>query len=102
MNKINMAWCAGLFEGEGSVSRYNGESLILQLTSTDEDVVRKLRDMAGGTMVGPYASRRDDGKTQWKWYCTRYADCIRLLQLWYPYLGERRREKIKALLPLHF
>lgn len=59
-----MAWAAGLFEGEGSVTINKGHKgrkhLLLSLPSTDLDVVLKFHSVVGiGTVNGPY--ERDHG-----------------------------------------
>jgi hypothetical protein len=93
-----LAWAAGLFEGEGSIGQSRGYPR-LQLASTDEDVVRRFQSVVnGGAVHGPYPSRgptgstRQDYKVHWRWGATgRPARAIMALLL--PWLGKRRMER---------
>lgn len=88
------AWAAGLFEGEGSilVTGRPGYGIRLQLKMTDEDVVRRFRDITGGVVRGPYQSHQDDGhkrKPYWMWQSDR-TDPRHILRRFEPWLGRRR------------
>jgi hypothetical protein len=111
ISKVNLAWVAGLFEGEGSfdvkISKrktYHNEYLRMQLSSTDEDVIEKLYSYVGvGTVHGPYANCRNDGlerKSYWHWTVSGSKALI-LAQKLLPFLGKRRTEKLEELLETH-
>ena len=65
-----IAWAGGLFEGEGCLGRY-GNVFVMRIHSTDEDVVRRFRDVVErGTVYGPYENSGKDGsirKPFWAW-----------------------------------
>ena len=70
---IDFAWAAGLFEGEGSFTlmgktvRSGRFYLELQITSTDEDVIRKFHRVIGvGNVYGPY-EHGGPRKPCWRW-----------------------------------
>ena len=102
----NLAWLAGLFEGEGCISTHQGKTgrayWILQIQMTDEDVVRRAAEVAGAGMVtGPYSSRRENRKPQWAWRACKRGDVYALLVALWPWLRTRRRARAReALLAL--
>lgn len=82
----NIAWAAGLFEGEGCASFRSSHrtkrSFDLALASTDEDVVRRfLATVKHGTIYGPKWGRRST-KPYWVWNTTRRRpfQCRRVAQ----------------------
>lgn len=99
----NIAWLAGLFEGEGCISlrdyisdaepRFN---LIIKMT--DEDVIRRAHGVAGiGCVGGPYMEKAGT-KPCWRWSAWNNQNCVALLYAMYPFLGSRRRGKICEML----
>lgn len=102
---LDIAWAAGLFEGEGSIyldrsdqRRRGGRvRLGMSLSTTDEDVARKFSGVAGGSVFGPYTAKRST-KPYWTWHL-RDQEAIHVLvnALW-PYLGKRRRQQIDEAL----
>ena len=108
--EIDIAWAAGLFEGEGaicsaqkykSVRNANGEKRKsgfrwwLVIHSTDHDVLRQFAKVVGaGRFYGPYADKRSSGyKPQLRWATSTLEETQAVLSLLVPYLGERRRAK---------
>jgi hypothetical protein len=56
-----IAWAAGLFEGEGTITISN-ERLVVRLVNTDEAIVRRLAEIVPfGTIYGPYDRQERDG-----------------------------------------
>ena len=70
-----LAWAAGLFEGEGSISASSGR-LDVRVKMTDEPVVRRFAEvMDCGTVYGPYNYEYRDGskrKPHWVWVALAY------------------------------
>jgi hypothetical protein len=69
-----IAWAAGLFEGEGAIShlerRRGSLELQVALVMTDEDVVRRFDEIVDrGKVYGPYLppSHGDRRKPFWRW-----------------------------------
>jgi hypothetical protein len=95
-----IAWAAGLFEGEGSISISTASRFgHLRIVGTDEDTVRKFSEIVKcGAVYGPYTvkQRRLDGahkKPFWSWQ-TGHRDHVRaVLSAMYPWLSERRRQR---------
>ncbi len=98
----NIAWLAGLFEGEGSLScrrvqtekRGHGRApWALDVSMCNEDVLRRAHVISGvGNLHGPY-DNGEGHKPYWKWTTTKRAHVFALLVALWPWLGERRRAK---------
>jgi len=98
----DIAWAAGLFEGEGTISyRIVGlyHYLRFQLVMTDEQEVRDFGSIIGvGAVHGPYLQRRSkkDGsptKPFWRWSVDSFKNTTRVWELLKPFLGERRKQQ---------
>lgn len=98
VHKSDIAWAAGLFEGEGSIVTNDGH-IRLQLKMTDEDVVRRFAMVLGGNVTGPYSYEQADGhkrKPAWCWSINgaKAKGAARAME---PWLGKRRRARMAAL-----
>jgi hypothetical protein len=94
---IDIAWAAGLIEGEGSIQvrkKANGASVVVQMT--DEDVLKSMQSRLGiGTVNGPYGHAGTSvRKPRWMWQIGHQRDVARLLLAITPMMGVRRREQI--------
>lgn len=96
---LDIAWAAGLFEGEGCLTlgqerrgkRYVGA----RLGTTDHDIVERFARIVGfGTINRKRPpSTPEHWKTVWEW-STQSAPGVReVIDLFWDYLGERRRER---------
>lgn len=99
-----IAWAAGLFEGEGCWNAYVRRSGKIQaqarLSSTDQDVVEKFARIVGiGNVTGP---RQNKNKPQWKpvyeWCVYEIANVRALIEMFRPWMGERRLAKAEEVL----
>jgi hypothetical protein len=94
---VDLAWVAGLVEGEGCflpICRNGNEaSLRVQVRMTDLDVLERLMSIVNiGNVTGPEYNGRNT--PVYTWQCGRTADSLALMWALYPYMGERRRKKI--------
>jgi hypothetical protein len=109
MSPTDLAWLAGLLEGEGyfgiGVRKATAKNRQLRdsktpritLTMTDEDVVRRAHALAGvGKVYGPYA--RGEWKPQWSWMVANRKDALPLMEKLRPHMGQRRAAKIAEIL----
>jgi hypothetical protein len=88
--ETEIAWAAGLFEGEGSITyipRGLHPDLQVAINMTDEDVVRRFEAVVDrGRVYGPYhpPSHGDRRKPFWRWMATGDAghDVLDALDLW--------------------
>ena len=98
MDPKQIAWAAGLFEGEGCITKRSGGYDKLQLNMTDFDVVRRFGSIVG---VGQFHERKKDKphhKPQLAWVCRNRDDIIRILSAFLPYFGDRRAYKALNIL----
>lgn len=99
------AWAGGLFSGEGCVSssdpnRTGKRSPRLRLEMIDEDVVQEFYNIVGsGNIHFSYTptQQRTGRQATYRWDTYRRSEIERICSEMYPYLGERRKEKIKEL-----
>lgn len=99
---LEIAWAAGLFEGEGTISSkpqgQRGSGAQLRLGMNDRDVVERFRSIVG--CGGLYAHKPGTGSTKpnWTWYVYEAEKVSEILTAFLPYLGQRRSAKaIEAL-----
>jgi len=103
-----LAWLAGLLEGEGCFFVHTDKRRhpqgnrcpIVHLNMTDGDIVRRAATITGvGRVGGPYARKsRPHHKPYWQWQVWKKADALWLMKELYPYMGERRQVKIGEIL----
>jgi hypothetical protein len=106
----DIAWAAGLFEGEGTISqierRRNSLDLQVAINMTDEDVLKFFDDIVGrGKVYGPYLplSHGDRRKPFFRWVALGDAGHD-VLDLIGPWLFPRRVEQARlhgVLIPPH-
>lgn len=95
-----LAWAAGLFEGEGSFSltKENYPKPRAALTMSDEDSVRRFHRAVGVGSVGNPRLPAGGTKEVWTWYASKFEEFQAVvLFLWFG-LGQRRRARAVAVL----
>lgn len=96
VEREQLAWAAGLFEGEGTFSR-SQKVPIAQLSSTDADVVEHFAEVMGfGSLY--HFTRRDPWKNGMTWATTTFEQMQATVAALWPWLGERRRARATELL----
>ena len=103
----DIAWAAGLFEGEGCWNAYGHEGgtvrMQVRLGMTDRDVVERFAAIVGVGNVSVHdtpAHRAKGWKPLYTW-CVYEAEKVReVIALLLPYMGERRRAKAEEVLRL--
>lgn len=87
-----IAWSAGLFEGEGTFT-WHGTEVQMRVKMTDLDVLERLLDIwAVGKIYGPYQGSSADGhvrKPHWIWICPP-SFVQPIFAAMAPWLGSRR------------
>lgn len=96
MSKLTTAWAAGLFEGEGTITRLGASTHRWQvaIVSTDEDVLRSFQSVMGGKVYGPYTRGKAHYKQQWRWSIADKAGLLAFAKKVRPYLHARRRSRL--------
>jgi len=86
----DVAWAAGLFEGEGHFGKKGQASL----ASIDEDVVRRFHKIVGvGTVI---EGRTRVGRPFWNWRVSSRDGTLGVGELFEPFLSERRRAQLEV------
>ena len=112
--KEDLAWAAGLFEGEGCFcwvkipNRNNRPTPYsycqASLHTTDKDVLEKFVSVIGfGKVNGPYIYTSKTipmRKPSWYWAIRGYDRFQAVVDMLWPWLGKRRRAKAKEVLAL--
>lgn len=103
MTEIEIAWLAGLFEGEcwfGDLKLGSGtrRTPTISITMTDQDVIEHVAELLGRKV---YVARPKPPRQ--KTYTVRMSGepAISVMKLVLPYMGKRRREKIEEMLWLY-
>lgn len=92
-----IAWAAGLFEGEGSWSlKERRRCLRLQLSTTDKDVLESFRNIVGAGRIIDRHERRPNRKRLWGWYVER-GEAERVADLLRPFMHQRRRNRLDEI-----
>lgn len=98
MTEIELAWLAGLLEGEGwfGIDRTGKGRPAIKVNMTDQDVIERVADLLGGIKVGIQPAQ-GNWKTQYvvRLKGERAASLMRTLQ---PLMGARRAERIREVL----
>lgn len=92
----DIAWAAGLFEGEGCFGAYARKTkwgCQARLSMTDRDVVERFAAIVGVGSVHEPRHKRAHEKPVHDWYVQDAADVQAVIELLLPWLGERRRAK---------
>lgn len=98
-DRAEIAWAAGIFEGEGCI--YQGTGVGLVINMTDKDVLERFAAIVGvGRIRGPIAGQKANHKSFWEWRVGRQADREAVLLAFMPWLGQRRRDKAERMLAM--
>lgn len=103
-HEMDVAWAAGLFEGEGSITLNRKTSARRELLygcfavgMTDEDVIRRLRDVMGFGSIRVEPRSHLGRKDMYVWKTNSRSDFLRAAELLRPWLGARRGTKLKEI-----
>lgn len=101
MKDTDLGWCAGLFDGEGSIGICHRRAartyhLGLRIQMTDERTVRHFRDLVGlGTVA--WQAARGRRLQSWTWFSGRRSDVAAILSKLLPHLVTKEKEASLAL-----
>lgn len=102
----NIAWAAGVLEGEGCFSihtrsRTGKQEFAIHCEMTDEDVVRRLYNIFLVGSICYRENKRKDGRTRkpsWIWSVQSKVAILSVLKQITPYMGYRRQTKIMEMI----
>ena len=94
--EAQIAWAAGLFEGEGyfSIANRRRKDITMGLAMADKDVVERFVAIMG---VGTLRQRMKPN-VLWRWDVYKKSDVETAINLLMPYFGDRRRAKAQEML----
>ena len=111
-NKEDLAWCAGIFEGEGTIStrmtlpksnsrrKQRDRSIIIKIKMTDLDVLQKFNLIIGfGNLTGPYFL--EGRKPYYIWQTGKFEYVQATCAMLWRWLCSRRQAKIIDILTLY-
>lgn len=92
LTEAEVAWLAGIYEGEGSCAiSKTGRAINVTVTMTDFDIIERLHALTGlGSVSGPFA--RGDNKPYKTWQVSS-IDAVTFLETIKPWLGMRREAR---------
>lgn len=106
MNVVDRAWLAGLLEGEACFCmrkpRPGQKSPAIQVGMTDEDTIARVAALFKRKYredLSPYRVNRSGGNYK-RVFLTAVAgqDAVAIMREVYPFMGERRRAKIREII----
>ncbi len=97
-DEVTLAWLAGILEGEASFMLC-GKTLMIGIQMTDKDVIEKVSAILGIAVRAPWKPRRKETyKLVYSCSISSFRAAVWMATV-FPYMGERRREKIRTILP---
>src|SRR5687768_7217556 len=95
----DVAWAAGVFEGEGAATISGRGRPHLAIRTTDEWTARRVADILGGVVYGPYSNDYADGYVRKPVFMWKAAGDLAFSVAWtlYTYLSPRRQARIREL-----
>lgn len=96
INQVDLAWLAGILEGEGSFYVENDRPYI-KVSMVDEDIIWRVYDLVGAGHIGVENRKDPNQQTCFRWR-TQGHYAMQLMPLLLPYMGYRRSARIEELL----
>ena len=105
LDKIELAWAAGLFDGEGHIrGKYKTNSYsyapVLTVTNTDLELLQRFHQALNnlGKVYGPYQRKLPKHKPYWNWRTTSFEHAQATLAMLWSFLGSYKRDRyVKAI-----
>ena len=95
---LDVAWAAGLFEGEGCISINKRQQIRLDLAMTDQDVVKRFKAIVCAGAINVWT--KPGFKPLFRWSIAARADVVDVLNLLQPFFGDRRYAKSQEALSI--
>jgi len=93
-----IAWSAGLFEGEGTITLSGtSKSPRLKLSMVDRDIVQRFANIVEGGHLCTWKVKNPKHKKQLCWYTGKKPEVARILELLMPFFGKRRLARAKVV-----
>jgi hypothetical protein len=95
MNELTpeqVAWLAGIYEGEGSCAITTGRAIRVEIVMTDQDVIDRIQFVTGLGSVTSLAPRGENYKPAYRWSIGSIG-AVGFLNAILPWLGKRRADR---------
>jgi hypothetical protein len=97
VSETDIAWAAGLLEGEGSfLKKTKRKTILISCQMTDLDVLQRLKTIFGGSIYNT-TKAKPHHKDAWSW-CIFGTNAARVMELIKPYMLARRYIAIEEVL----
>lgn len=100
----NWEWLAGLYEGEGTLTRNNTKANTaaqLSITMKDKDIIERCAQVTKvGFLQGPYVRNNPKWSAMYRWSVYQREDILYVLRGMWDFLGNRRKEQALAIMGL--
>jgi len=108
MNQNDIAYIAGLFDGEGTVDykqrwekrakgrRYKVWRIIMDIAMTDELVIRWVHEILGVGAIMEKPPRKPHYKKQWRWRCS-FREALYVAKLLWPH-AQTKLHKLEQII----
>lgn len=93
-DSIDIAWMAGIIEGEGCIRTRRGLNPSVVVEMTDKDIIDRLHFINNGGSVSERKKKQDHHKQSWSWSLCSRQEVARLLLAIYPLMGQRKQHQI--------
>jgi hypothetical protein len=90
-----IAWLAGLWEGEGCFLAMKRNTIAMKIGMTDRDVIERAAAIVGGPSIG---ERKTPGHKTLYWFVLCGHTAASWMMILYQFMGARRRAKIRECL----
>lgn len=104
MTDHDIAWAAGIFEGEGTIvlhkrkAPYRAFTCSLSVSMSDKDVIDKFLEVIGCGSLYYQAPKGPTYKPSWRWHIQDMPGVRKALNKLLPYLMSRRTSKANEML----
>jgi hypothetical protein len=89
LTPTEIAWLAGIYEGEGSCSITSGRAIRVEIVMTDRDIIERVQSLTGLGSVSSLAPRGEKYKPSYRW-SVGSINAVVFLTAILPWLGKRR------------
>lgn len=96
-----IAWAAGLLEGEGCFYLRRGTLPIVAVQMTDLDVLQRLHGVFNAGYINVTKTAKVHYKPTWVWSVSTGKDSVRIMRAILPWMAERRTTKIQEILAVY-
>lgn len=101
--RMDLAWVAGVFEGEGCFSSgvcNRSRSFVARIAMTDADVVERVHAILSLGILRWKPAAKAHHKAQRTWAVSGFEDVQAVMAALWPWLGTRRRARVREILSL--